>query len=579
MAENTRAVGSVTYTEAGEGYFEKRKLRRHAAFWSLWALGVGAVISGDFYGWNLGLDAGGFGGLLIAAIVITIMYYGLCFSIAEMSPALPHTGGAYSFSRSAMGPWGGFITGLAENMEYVITPAVVVGAMGFLSHDIVFDLAGVDGWWNSPVLWWAVYYVIFVGINILGIEITMRFTVVITVAALAILAFFFVSRDRQREVRRRPAHQHSAGRGSNQLPATWHRRNLPCPTVRYLVLPCDRGTAVGRRGIPRSEARHSPRDDLGPDDADGIRRADPLPEHGRRRRRRDHRNVGDTVVRRVQGGIRRGHGRVHPRDDRVDRSDRQLLHDHLRLRPQYVFAIPRRLFPAEPVDHPPDQKHAVRRALIAGAVIGYVLSLVIYFAGQSESAVAGKIVGALLYMAVFGAVISYFMQCLAFIVLRRKLPNIERPYRSPVGVWGAAIAGAIALVALIVAVPQPRLPTRRVRHVGVLRDRHHLLRGSRTAQAGAVAAKRSSPMSHGQHGANLAGRGLRNGLRHRDLGGRRAADSVTIGVAGGEDCRPILPAYRNFQSLLVAIALQRKREGESCLWSWESTSARRASRP
>ena len=193
MAENKRAVGSVTYHDAEHGYFERRKLRRHAAFWSLWALGVGAVISGDFYGWNLGLDAGGFGGLLIAGIVITIMYYGLCYSIAEMSPALPHTGGAYSFSRSAMGPWGGFITGLAENMEYVITPAVVVGAMGFLSHDIVYDLIGADGWWNSPVLWWAIFYIIFVGINILGIEITMRFTVVITMAALGILAFFFVA--------------------------------------------------------------------------------------------------------------------------------------------------------------------------------------------------------------------------------------------------------------------------------------------------------------------------------------------------------------------------------------------------
>jgi ethanolamine permease len=52
-------------------------------------------------------------------------------------------------------------------------------------------------------------------------------------------------------------------------------------------------------------------------------------------------------------------------------------------------------------------------------------------------------------MAVFGAVISYFMQCLAFIMLRRRLPNIERPYRSPVGIPGAAIAGAIALVALV----------------------------------------------------------------------------------------------------------------------------------
>ena len=50
-----------------------------------------------------------------------------------------------------------------------------------------------DGWWNSPVLWWAVFYIIFVGINILGIEITMRFTVMITVAALGVLAFFFLA--------------------------------------------------------------------------------------------------------------------------------------------------------------------------------------------------------------------------------------------------------------------------------------------------------------------------------------------------------------------------------------------------
>lgn len=42
-----------------------------------------------------------------------------------MSPALPHTGGAYSFARSAMGRWGGFITGLAESIEYVITPCVI----------------------------------------------------------------------------------------------------------------------------------------------------------------------------------------------------------------------------------------------------------------------------------------------------------------------------------------------------------------------------------------------------------------------------------------------------------------------
>src|SRR5438093_2723363 len=200
-----RKFGSITYQDVGADYFEKRRLRRHAGMWSLWALGVGAVISGEYYGWNFGLGTGGFYGLAVAGVFMAIMYYGLVYSIAEMSPALPHTGGAYSFARSAMGPWGGFLTGLAENMEYVITPAVVVGAMGLLAQQIVvglfsagghFDQAGTVvniAWWNSLPFWWAIFYIIFVGINIVGIEATMRFTVTITVLSIAVLVFFFLA--------------------------------------------------------------------------------------------------------------------------------------------------------------------------------------------------------------------------------------------------------------------------------------------------------------------------------------------------------------------------------------------------
>ena len=89
----------VTYTKVDKSYFDKRGLRRYAGVWSLWALGVGAVISGHFSGWNFGL-AQGWGSLLIATVIISVMYLGLTFSLAEMSPALPHTGGAYSFARS-----------------------------------------------------------------------------------------------------------------------------------------------------------------------------------------------------------------------------------------------------------------------------------------------------------------------------------------------------------------------------------------------------------------------------------------------------------------------------------------------
>jgi len=69
----------MMYQNAEAGYFEKRTLRRHARVLHLWALGVAAVISGDFFGWNFGLTAGGFEGMVIALAVMTVMYGGLCF--------------------------------------------------------------------------------------------------------------------------------------------------------------------------------------------------------------------------------------------------------------------------------------------------------------------------------------------------------------------------------------------------------------------------------------------------------------------------------------------------------------------
>ncbi|GIT28097.1 MAG: hypothetical protein Ct9H300mP1_01430 [Planctomycetaceae bacterium] len=69
----------------------------------LWALGVGAVISGDFFGWNLGLKYAGFNGLAIATVLMAVMYVCMVFTIAELSAALPHAGGSF---RSPAVPWG-----------------------------------------------------------------------------------------------------------------------------------------------------------------------------------------------------------------------------------------------------------------------------------------------------------------------------------------------------------------------------------------------------------------------------------------------------------------------------------------
>lgn len=101
----------ISYQSVENGYFEQRRLQRHAGFFTLLILGVGAVVAGQYSGWNLGL-AQGFGGMFLALLIISVMYLFLCSSIGEMAAALPHTGGAYSFARTTMGPWGDSVRGL-----------------------------------------------------------------------------------------------------------------------------------------------------------------------------------------------------------------------------------------------------------------------------------------------------------------------------------------------------------------------------------------------------------------------------------------------------------------------------------
>ena len=58
-------------------------------------------------------------------------------------------------------------------------------------------------------------------------------------------------------------------------------------------------------------------------------------------------------------------------------------------------------------------------------------------------------------MAVFGAMLSYIAQALSFILLRRNQPNIERPFRSPLGIPGAVVTIVIALITLFYQLQDP----------------------------------------------------------------------------------------------------------------------------
>jgi ethanolamine permease len=100
--------------------------------------------------------------------------------------------------------------------------------------------------------------------------------------------------------------------------------------------------------------------------------------------------------------------------------------------------------------------HATRKtphvALIVGALIGYAVALTIHFAGGPESPIGAM----LLNMAVFGAVISYMLQMVSYVLLRIRMRDINRPYRSPTGVIGAVftfILSGVTLVSLYTSNP------------------------------------------------------------------------------------------------------------------------------
>jgi len=451
--QEQRKVGSVTYQEVGEEYFEKRGLRRHAGVWSLWALGVGAVISGEFYGWNFGLGTGGFVGLAIAGVMMAIMYYGLVYSIAEMSPALPHTGGAYSFARSAMGPWGGFLTGLAENAEYVITPAVVVGAMALLMQEIVsglFDVTG-DPFWNSLPFWALIFYVIFVGINIVGIEATMRITVTITLLSLAVLAFFILAAifsgkldfDLWTNIAKDGAAIPGGGGPALPFGISGIFKSLPFAIWFFLAI----------EEVPlAAEESMDPRRDVPKGSVWGMHTLliaaililvfnTALP--------------GGAFLYGASGfPLLDGLYAIFGQSSATELLGLLFMIGLVASFFTIIFAYGRNTYSLSRAGYFPkflSQTHGVRKtphvALIAGAVVGYAVFFLVWALQQQE--LGAQIVAALLNMAVFAAVISYIMQMVSFVLLRAKLPNIARPYRSKWGVPGAVIAGLLAATSLV----------------------------------------------------------------------------------------------------------------------------------
>jgi ethanolamine permease len=433
---------SVAYTHKDAAYFEKRELRRVAGPWKLWALGVAAVISGEFSGWNLGLAAAGFVGLAIATAVITLMYVLLCLSLAEMAAALPHTGGAYSFARTSMGPWAGFITGMAENLEYIVTPAVIAY---FAGSYLVAIFTGVPILGALPdYAWWLILYAAFVGLNVLGAQISFRFSIAITIAALVILVVFFVGAI---------PHVDVARHAMDVPPAQGHSPTLPfgIPGILF-ALPFAVWFYLGIEELPlAAEETHAPARDLPRGILSGMATLvvfalltlffnSSIPPGAAKLG-----TSGEPLL----DGLRTIFGEVGGRALGLVATAGLIASFH-----GIIFAYGRQIYSLSRAGYFPQflsLTHRTRKTPYAALILGAALGLAALCTIRAVSpADAGAIIGGrLIAMAVFGAMISYVLQMTSFVFLRRRFPALARPYVSGAGVLGAIVAALIALVTLV----------------------------------------------------------------------------------------------------------------------------------
>lgn len=150
----------------------------------LWGLGVGYVISGMYFGWNLGLKEGGSLGMAIATFFIIIMYSTFSFSYSELACAIPKAGGAFDYASRVLGRDVGFIAGIVQVVEFVFAPPAIALGIGAHLHLLFPEV--------SVLAYAIIAYVFFTGLNIYGVQAAASFEFAVTLAALAGLILFAI---------------------------------------------------------------------------------------------------------------------------------------------------------------------------------------------------------------------------------------------------------------------------------------------------------------------------------------------------------------------------------------------------
>jgi ethanolamine permease len=148
----------------------------------LWGIAVGLVISGEYFGWSYGWASAGTLGFTITSIFVAAMYATFIFSFTELTTSIPHAGGPFAYSKRAFGPTGGYLAGAATLIEFVFAPPAIALAIGAYLNVQFPEL--------DPKMAALGAYLLFMTLNIVGVQIAATFELAVTLLAIFELLVF-----------------------------------------------------------------------------------------------------------------------------------------------------------------------------------------------------------------------------------------------------------------------------------------------------------------------------------------------------------------------------------------------------
>src|SRR5437016_8272501 len=115
-------------------YLKEHALKKPLRILDIWALGVGVVITGAYFGWNLGLKGNGPVAMIVASLIVCLLYLTWVLALSELSVALPFAGGPLAYGRRAVDPSLGFVMGWSMFLEcQFATIATALATGGYIA--------------------------------------------------------------------------------------------------------------------------------------------------------------------------------------------------------------------------------------------------------------------------------------------------------------------------------------------------------------------------------------------------------------------------------------------------------------